>query len=508
MTLQTTDPKTGISTITDIEVTSERAVTETVQRASNAAAQLAGMRRGDRAALLDSLARHLEQDHKALVAIADRETGLGPVRLQRELARAVFQLRFFADVLREGSYLEAAIDHAAQTPLGPMPDIRRMLVPLGPVAVFGSSNFPFAFSVPGGDTASAIAAGCPVVVKAHSSHPLTSRLAFEALRRGARESDAPDGLLGIVYGQPAGIHLVTEGRIRAVGFTGSHAAAKTLLQSIESRAESIPFHGELGSVNPLIVTPGAASARADKIAAGLHDSFTSSGGQLCTKPGLAFIPKSGAGDQLVNELAAWVSATDPHPLLNARIHTSFTEVGERLMTEGRATLAATGRSGVGISAAARMLQLDLADFTETATEEAFGPLLVVVRYDSLDLLGDALALVPRSLTATLHLEPEEFAVVTDLLRQLQDRAGRVVFNGYPTGVRVSWAQHHGGPWPSTNTLHTSVGATAIRRFLRPQAWQSAPAELLPDDLRDGPVDIPRRIDGQLVLPLASRKEAR
>jgi len=369
------------------------------------------------------------------------------------------------------------------------------------VAVFGASNFPFAFSVAGGDTASALAAGCPVVVKAHSSHPVTSGHSYEALADAARVYGAPDGTLGIVYGTAAGAELVADPRIRAVGFTGSLSAAKTLMRIIDGRAQPIPFYGELSSVNPLVITRGAAAARGPEIAAGLFASFTSGAGQFCTKPGVAFVPAGEAGDGLVAELGSLVLGAGAQVLLNARIHTSFAEIRARLLAERAVTLLASGVQGCGgFSAAPDLLGADAEELTEETTEEAFGPLLVVARYRDRAGLARGLNAVPESLTATVHCEPSETGLATELAALIEDRAGRIVFNGYPTGVRVSWGQHHGGPWPATNTLHTSVGVTAVRRFLRPLAWQDAPAAVLPEELREGADDIPRRIDGRMVLP--------
>jgi NADP-dependent aldehyde dehydrogenase len=497
--LSTTDPRTGTTTDTDISETPDDEVGAIADRAATAFAAFRQWSRDRRAALLDALAAALEEHRADLVATAERETGLGQGRLDGELTRSAFQLRLFGEVIREGSYLEATIDHAADTPMGPGPDVRRMLVPIGPVAVFGSSNFPFAFSVPGGDTASALAAGCPVVLKAHGSHPLTSRLAFEVLSAAATAEGAPDGTLGIVYGIPAGATLVAHPAIQAVGFTGSLSTGEILLEIIGRRDQPIPFYGELSSVNPLIVTPGAAAARPEQLAEGLFASVTGSAGQFCTKPGIAFVPRG--ADALVDGLAARARSAGGQPLLNERILASYGEIRERLIAQGRATVLAEGSSDDrGFSVAPSVLEIDAADVTSAVTEEAFGPLVVVVRYGDVAEIARALDQVPRSLTASIHAEADETELVGALVDEVRDRAGRIVFDGYPTGVRVSWAQHHGGPWPATNTLHTSVGPTAIRRFLRPLAWQNAPQPMLPVELRDSDPGIPRRVDGVLSVP--------
>lgn len=501
MTITSTDPRTGVATDAHLEPTTDAEVAAIVEAAHVAFLDLRTRPRAWRAGMLRACADALEARRPALVEVAGAETGLAPARLEGELTRTTTQLRMFADAVDEGSYLEAAIDHAGATPMGPGPDIRRMLVPLGPVAVFGSSNFPFAFSVPGGDTASALAAGNPVVAKAHSSHARTSALAFEALAAGVAAAGGPAGTVGIVYGQPAGTALVAHPRIAAVGFTGSLSTGRILLDVIEGRERPVPFYGELSSLNPLVVTAAAAAARGGAIAEGLFASIAGSAGQLCTKPGLAFVPTGADGDALVADLVARARAAQPQPLLNARIHASFDEIRGRLVGEGRAReLVAPTAAPEGFGVSPAVLEIAVDAVTPAVAEEAFGPLVVVVRHHELDEVVAALDVVPDSLTATLHAEAHELASLAGVAADLADRAGRLVVNGYPTGVRVSWAQHHGGPWPATNTLHTSVGMTAIRRFLRPFAWQDAPEALLPIELHDADPGIPRRIDGALVLP--------
>jgi NADP-dependent aldehyde dehydrogenase len=343
-----------------------------------------------------------------------------------------------------------------------------------------------------------------VILKAHSSHPLTSKRSFEALNGAAEAYGAPAGTLGIVYGTQAGGTLVADPRIKAVGFTGSLTGGQALLDIINKRDEPIPFYGELSSLNPLIVTEGAASARADQIAQGLFTSFTGSGGQLCTKPGVAFVPRNEHGQQIVEKIAEQVREAKSTPLLNGRITSSFGLIRQRLVDEGKAEIVATGISDTaGVGVAPSVLTIDAVRMTPEVTEEAFGPLIVVAYYDDLSEVEQGLAHIPKSLTATIHSEDQESEAVSHLAERVKDRAGRLVFNGYPTGVRVSWAQHHGGPWPATNSQHTSVGVTAVRRFLRPFVWQDAPEALLPEELRDDYTAIPRRIDGVLQLAAPS-----
>ncbi|MET4640259.1 aldehyde dehydrogenase (NADP(+)) [Mycetocola sp. 2940] len=504
-TLTTTDPRTGEDANTGIEPTTPEGVDKIVELAVGAATELARRDLGWRAALLESLADALEEKRAELVAVAQGETGLSDVRLGGELTRTSFQLRLFAEAVREGSFLEAAIDHAGQTPMGVQPDVRRMLVPVGPIVVFGSSNFPFAFSVPGGDTASALAAGNPVITKAHSAHPLTSQASYEALRLGAARAGAPAGTIGIVYGQSAGSHLVAHPEIAAVGFTGSLSAARHLREIIEQRDRPIPFYGELQSVNPFVITEAALAARTDEIASGLANSITGSAGQLCTKPGIAFIPAGASGDRFANVVVDAVAAAPTSVMLNKRVLTSFRDA-ERSLEQAPKVQSLLGETGdtvvapQGYNVSPRVLRVPATELTPEHTIEAFGPLLLLVDYDGVEQLTAALGRVPDSLTASLHLEEAEVADLHPLVESLSRAVGRVVFNGFPTGVRVSWAQHHGGPWPATNSFHTSVGVTAIRRFLRPLAWQNAPEMLLPVELRDATTGVPRRIDGIMHLP--------
>jgi NADP-dependent aldehyde dehydrogenase len=496
------DPRTGEA----VEVVAEETSTAEVERlcaaALAAAPALEGLGRPRRAALLGALADALEARREDVVAVADRETGLGPTRLNGELTRTCYQLRLFGEVLTEGSYLEATIDHPGDTPMGPRPDLRRMLLPIGPVAVFGASNFPLAFSVPGGDTASALAAGCPVIVKAHGSHPATSQLVFDVLVEAARAAGSPDGTLGLVHGVRAGADLVAHPAIRAVGFTGSVNGGAALLAIIESRPDPIPFFGELSSLNPLVVTPSAAGERGAQIGRELVGSFTLGAGQFCTKPGLAFVPSGPEGDAVLGAMAEAVRGAAPQTLLNEGIAGSYGRITSKLADLPGVETVAEGSepSGPGFSAAPLLLSTSAADLPPEVTEECFGPVAVVARYADEKTLFSALEAMPSSLTATVLRGAGETDLPLAVSQKLRTRAGRLVYDAYPTGVAVSWAQHHGGPWPSTNSQHTSVGTSAIRRFLRPVTWQGAPPEVLPEELTDDFSGIPRRIDGVLQLP--------
>jgi NADP-dependent aldehyde dehydrogenase len=491
------DARTGESVgVVAVESTAED-VAAVCTAAAEAAPAFEAMRRDGRAAVLRAIADALDDDRAAIVELADRETGLGPQRLNGELGRTSYQLRLFADVLDEGSYLEATIDHAGPTPMGPRPDLRRMLVPIGPVAVFGASNFPLAFSVAGGDTASALAAGCPVVVKAHPSHPATSVRVFEAMRAAATGAGAPDDVVALVHGVAAGRALVTHPAIRAVGFTGSLAGGRALFDLAVSRPDPIPFYGELSSVNPLVVTPSAAAERAEQIGRGLVDSATLGAGQFCTKPGLAFVPVGADGDRLREAAAEQLTGKPAGVALNRGISDAYTTGVQRL--GATAALVAEAADGGGPSGLRGALFETALDDVSAVADECFGPTTVLVRYADESALLDTLRKLPGELTATIHASSDD-PLAARLDEVLRASVGRVIWNGYPTGVAVSWAMQHGGPWPATTSGHTSVGATAIRRFLRPISWQDAPQHVLPPELRDGPVDIPRRVDGRLVLP--------
>lgn len=506
-TIAGTNPYTGQTLSAVADATPPAEVAGIVDAAAAAGRWLSALPRRERAALIRALSKGLEGQREHLVNAAMQETGLGEARLDGELTRASYQLDFFAGVIEEGSYLEATLDPAGNTPMGPRPDLRRMLVPTGVVAVFGASNFPFAFSVAGGDTASALAAGSAVVVKAHSSHPLTSKLSREAMTAAAADFGAPEGLIGIVYGQRAGVDLVIHAEVTAVGFTGSLGGGQALIDAIATRDEPIPFYGELSSINPVVVTAQAAADRAEQIGAGLATSVTGSAGQLCTKPGVVFLPAGPEGDAVLHALTEAMAGTTVPPLLNRRIFESYADVTagwERTDPSSGAPVTTTAYKGSataedGFFVAPAIYSVNAPDVTPHLIQEVFGPSSLVTRYADAAELSAALGHVEKSLTATIQ-HSENDPDLQPLTALLLPRCGRILYNGYPTGVAVAWAQNHGGPWPATNSLHTSVGATAIRRFLRPVSWQNAPQEVLPEELRDGYTDIPRRLDGVLTLP--------
>ncbi|MFD0786087.1 aldehyde dehydrogenase family protein, partial [Micromonospora azadirachtae] len=330
-------------------------------------------------------------------------------------------------------------------------------------------------------------------------HPLTSHASGEAIELAVRGLGGPDGVIALVYGEQAGRSLVRHPLVRAAALTGSIGAARAIQAAIDERADPIPLYAELSSVNPIVVLPAAAADRGDRIAEGLFASFTGSGGQLCTKPGLAFIPADPGGDHLVDSLRARVASSGGSVLLNERVRDAFVSRAAAFERAGaRVSARPQLQPGAGFVVPPALLEVGLPDLTAEIADECFGPLMVVVRYGDVAELDAALTAVPPSLTGSIHSAAgDDTAVVRGLVDVLAARVGRIVFDGYPTGVRVSWAQHHGGPWPSTNAVHTSVGATSLRRFLRPVAWQDAPEWILPEELRDEYRVIPRRVDGRL-----------
>jgi NADP-dependent aldehyde dehydrogenase len=468
--------------------------------AAAAARPLGAMRPRDRAALLVGVADALDAAGDTLVPLAQDESGLPEGRLRGELLRTTVQLRMFADVLTEGAHLRVVIDHAdPDASPAPRPDLRRMLVPLGPVLVFAASNFPFAFSVAGGDTASALAAGCPVVLKAHPGHPRLSVRTGEIVAGALRAAGAPEGTFAVIHGVDPGVSALRDPRVRAGAFTGSVNAGRALFDVAAGRDDPIPFFGELGSVNPAFVTAGAVAARGDRIAEGFVGSFTLGAGQFCTKPGLLFLPR---GHGLEQALTDAVTAVRPARMLHAKVYEGYRKQSETVRaTDGVRTLVAGASDDpAGLSVTPTLLATDAAAFRRHRTlllEEAFGPQSVVVEYDGEEELLAAAATFTGDLTATVHAEAGEEAVAGPLLETLRERAGRLVFNGWPTGVAVTAAMQHGGPYPSTTCpSHTSVGTAALERFLRPVAYQDVPETLLPEPLRDdNPLGVPQRIDG-------------
>lgn len=494
------DPRTG----NPREQVAVEATAEEVDRAVRAAhvVRAALADRAVRAAFLRTAADLLAGAGEHVIEAADAETALGPARLTGELARTAAQLRAFAEVVDEGAYLDIHIDHEDATRTPPWPDLRRYKIPLGVVAVYAASNFPLAFSVPGGDTASALAAGCPVVIKAHPDHPATSELCASLLRRAAAQHGLPEDVVTLVHGFQAGVELVRHPLVSAAGFTGSIRGGRALFDAAAARPVPIPFHGELGSLNPVVITEAAAAERGEQIGAGLAGSVTMGAGQFCTKPGFVLAPAGESGDRLLKSLTGAVSDTEAGVLLDHRMRDAFLAgVSERAAlpdVELPVTPGAGGEHTVAagfLTVPAHLLATEGPH--DALLEECFGPVTVVARYASEDEITAVLSRLPGNLTATLQIATEEAdGSAAGLLAALTPLAGRVLVNGWPTGVAVAPAQHHGGPYPATTSTSTSVGATAIERWLRPVTYQTTPDALLPPELReDNPLSLPRRVNG-------------
>ncbi|QSB07124.1 aldehyde dehydrogenase (NADP(+)) [Natronoglycomyces albus] len=471
------------------EKTSHAETNPKVDAATQSFDALARLTPARRAELLDAIAAALDERADELVPVAMTETHLPEARLRGELKRTTFQLRLFGEVLRDGGYLDARIDHAdPDWPMGaPRPDLRRVHQPLGPVAVFAASNFPFAFSVAGGDTASALAAGNPVIVKAHPGHPRLSELTARTVIAALVDFGLPAGVFDLVYGTEAGRQLVQHPGIRAAGFTGSIQGGRALFDLAAARPEPIPFYGELGSNNPVFVTETAANARAGEIAQGFIDSFTLGAGQFCTKPGILAVP---AGSQIVARLRE-AELPEVHPMLNERIESGFRQA--RADLTGHVAVKPLGeREDVALFQTTA--EAVLAD-PQTLQSECFGPAALVVEYTSQSQLLELAESFDGQLTATIHAE--HGCDIGDLVQVLARTAGRVLYNGWPTGVSVTHAQQHGGPYPATTAAGTtSVGTAAIGRFLRPVAYQGFPDSALPDALKESnPLGLPRMVDG-------------
>lgn len=450
-----------------------------------------------RASWLTALAEALRANAEELVGLAAEETNLAEPRLRGELKRSAFQLDLFAEEIRTGMALDATVDHAdPDWGMGPRPDIRRVNVPLGVVGVFGASNFPFAFSVIGGDSASALAAGCAVLHKIHSGHKNLALRTAEIVVEALSQAGAPDGLFAVVDGRDAAIALVEHPLVKAIGFTGSTAGGRALFDRAAARPEPIPFYGELGSINPVFVLPQAWEHRSGEILEGYAGSFTMGMGQFCTKPGVLFVPDEGDAEQVRDILAGALAQAPLAKLLTPGLRESFGQARDEVAAlEGVETLVAGSDEEVPAPTVLAVDAEQVRKDPEVLHREMFGPATVLVRYRDAAQLPEFAELMGGQLTATIHGdEDDESAALVDTLAR---KAGRVLWNGWPTGVTVSYAQHHGGPYPATTSNTTSVGTAAIGRFMRPVSYQDLPDTALPPALRENnPWGIARRVDGR------------
>jgi alpha-ketoglutaric semialdehyde dehydrogenase len=458
-----------------------------------------------RQALLHRLAQLLEANGGAIIERANLETALPAARLQGELARTCFQMRLYGDAAATGLFAGARIDHAdPNRKPSPKADLRSLMMPLGPVVVFSASNFPLAFSVAGGDTAAAFAAGCPVIVKPHHGHLGTSELVGLLVQEAARECGAPEGLFSMLYGDgpDLGIKLVKHQHVKAVGFTGSRRGGRALMDAAAARPEPIPVYAEMGSINPVFILQGALQQRAEEIATGLHGSVTMGVGQFCTSPGLIVVEAGEGAQTFQRKLAGLMATTPPATMLTAGLCTAYQRGVEKLSQKAAVNILAR----VKADQAAGQAQGGAALFSTRAEtlfedhglmDEVFGPSTLIVECASRAEMRSVVERLEGQLTATLHATPAELMASSDLVECLAVKAGRLIFNGFPTGVEVAHAMTHGGPYPATSDgRSTSVGTRAIERFLRPVSFQNFPDEALPPELQEGnPLKVGRLVEG-------------
>ena len=459
-----------------------------------------------RAKLLESIAQNILDLGDELVERCMAESGLPRPRIEGERGRTVGQLRLFASVVRAGRHLDVRVDPAMpdRQPL-PRSDIRSRMIPLGPVAVFGASNFPLAFSVAGGDTASALAAGCPVIAKAHSAHPGTSELVGRAVQQAVAASGLPEGVFSLLYdsGREIGQGLVADPRVKAVGFTGSRGGGTALMKIAAARPEPIPVYAEMSSINPVILFSGALEERGPAIAKAFINSLMMGAGQFCTSPGLILAEEGDGLNNFLSAAAETLQEAAPGTMLTPGIHKSYCEGVERLAAHEKVETIARGKAGHNFQGQAGLFATTADAFVSDPhlQEEIFGSSSLVVRCPEKNALRQVIESLEGQLTAALHISESDYGEAKEMLPVLEKKVGRILINGFGTGVEVSHAMVHGGPYPSTaDGRSTSVGTMAINRFLRPVCYQDLPEALLPDDLKESnPRKLDRLVDGKPVL---------
>jgi 2,5-dioxopentanoate dehydrogenase len=501
-----TNPRTGESLAPDFFPAGLEEVNLAATLAHEAFAAYSQISGREKGTFLRTIAAKIEGAVDAIVERAEQESALPKARLQGETARTCGQLRLFAQVVEEGSWVMARIDRgdAGRKP-APKPDLRSMLHPLGPVVVFGASNFPLAFSVAGGDTASALAAGNPVIVKAHPAHPGTSALVGQLVRESVQECGLPEGVFSLLFdsGTEVGVALVKHPLVKAVGFTGSHSGGRALMDLAAARREPIPVFAEMSSTNPVFILPGALRENGDTISTGMFGSLTMGAGQFCTKPGIVFLPENSDAKLFIENLRKLVLESKQFHMLTSGIRTSYQSTTKRRQTEKGVELVAARPASAnddqfGVGAA--LFETDTESFLRNPdlAAEVFGPTTLVVRHSTRAQVLELARSLGGHLTATIHGTEADLHEFSDLLAILKNKVGRLVFNGFPTGVEVSHAMVHGGPYPSTSDgRSTSVGSQAIFRFCRLVCYQGFPETTLPDELRDSnPLGIWRMVDGE------------
>lgn len=501
-----TNPATGARLEPGFVPATAQEVDRAVNLASQAFEEYQRVSGRERGAFLRTIAAKIESISADVIERAAQETALPQARLQGETARTCAQLRLFAQVAEEGSWVQARIDRAdPDRKPAPKADIRSVLRPLGPVVVFGASNFPLAFSVAGGDTASALAGGNTVIVKAHAAHPGTSEVVGRAVQESVRECGLPEGVFSLLFGSgpQIGTALMKHRLVKAGGFTGSRVAGRILMDVAASRPEPIPFYAEMSSTNPVFILPGALRERGSNIAAGLYGSFTLGAGQFCTKPGMVFLPQGSDATAFAQKLQESVRGATPFHLLTKAIHSSYdsaiaarkADSSVRLVAEGGPTTA-----DASFAASSALFETDAATFLGSdLDEEIFGPATLLVKHSTRDQVLAIARGLEGHLTATIHGTEQDLHEFADLIAILENKVGRLVFNSFPTGVEVTHAMVHGGPYPSTSDgRSTSVGSQAIFRFTRLVCYQGFPDSSLPDALKDkNPLGIWRMADGEM-----------
>ena len=502
------DPATGTSLAPAFQEAGAEDVAAACGLAAEAFGPFSELALTQRASFLESVADEIMALGDALISRAMAETALPRARLEGERLRTVGQLRFFANIVREGAWIDATIDSALpdRTPL-PRPDLRRRHVGVGPVAVFGASNFPLAFSVAGGDTAAAFAAGCPVVVKGHPAHPGTGELVARAVQAAVVKCGLPSGTFSYLPGttQALGAALVADARIRAVGFTGSRGGGLALARIAAQRPEPIPVFAEMSSINPVILFPAAARSRGAQLGKDYVASVTLGAGQFCTNPGVLLYLDGTDIDAFMKAARAAMSGCQAQTMLTPGIHANFSQAVGRLSEHRAVQDVAQGQSVEGANRAqGGLFVVDATQFAadETLRQEVFGPSSLLVRAANLEQLKSVVDVLEGQLTATVLFDDEDTQLVSALLPRLERKVGRIIGNGWPTGVEVCHAMVHGGPFPATTDgRSTSVGSLAIQRFLRPVCYQNLPDGLLPAALRnENSLKVMRRVDGKVALP--------
>ncbi|SHF91064.1 NADP-dependent aldehyde dehydrogenase [Fodinibius roseus] len=474
-------------------------VDEAIQKAESAFRNYRKRPGKEQATFLEKIGEEIMALEDLLIRRCMRETGLPEGRLEGERKRTVNQLKLFAELLRDGSWVDARIDRGASAA---KPDVRRMQMPLGPVGIFGASNFPLAFSVAGGDTASALAAGCSVVMKAHPAHPGTCELVGRAIMKAAKDAGMPDGVFSLIHGRSheTGQAIVRHPLIKAIGFTGSFKGGKAIYDTAVRRDEPIPVFAEMGSTNPVFLLPGALKERGGEVAEGLTNSVNLGVGQFCTKPGLVAYEDSDDARAFQQRVAEQFQTSEVGTMLTPGIHSAYQEGLEQLLRQDGVQLVTTGKEGTSHTAGQPyLLQVDAQQFlaSDVLEEEVFGPSTLTITAGGKQDLIEIAESLEGHLTATLHGTEEDLKAYEDLVAVLERKVGRLIFNGYPTGVEVGHAMMHGGPFPATTDVRTtSVGTAAIRRFSRPICYQDFSQETLPAALKDhNPLDIWRLVDG-------------